>query len=131
VSFEHSPLTEWDFLAAVVAGSGCALLLDVNNVYVNAQNLGLDAQAFIAGLPAASVREIHVAGHARNGALLIDNHGSRVSEPVWDLYRLAIARFGAQPTLVEWDNHIPPLGELVAEARRADRILEEVHGLAA
>jgi uncharacterized protein (UPF0276 family) len=131
VAFEHSRLTEWEFLAAVVAESGCALLLDVNNVYVNAQNLGLDAEAFIAGLPQACVREIHVAGHARNGSVLIDDHGSRVCEPVWDLYRLAVARFGPQPTLVEWDNHIPPLGELVAEARRADRILGEVHGLAA
>jgi len=131
VAFEHSRLTEWEFLAAVIAESGCALLLDVNNVYVNAQNLGLDAEAFIAGLPEASVREIHVAGHARNGAVLIDDHGSRVCEPVWDLYRTAIARFGPQPTLVEWDNQIPPLAELVAEAERADRILGEVHGLAA
>jgi len=131
VSFEHSTLTEWEFLVAVVGESGCALLLDVNNVYVNAQNLGLDAEAFITGLPPASVREIHVAGHARNGAVLIDSHGSKVCEPVWELYRRAIARFGALPTLVEWDNDIPPLGELVAEAQRADRILEEVHGLAA
>jgi uncharacterized protein (UPF0276 family) len=98
---------------------------------VNAQNLGLDAEAFIAGLPPACVREIHVAGHARNGPVLIDDHGSRVCEPVWDLYRLAVARFGPQPTLVEWDNQIPPLRELVAEAQRADRILGEVHGLAA
>ena len=131
VAFEHSRLTEWEFLGAVVGGSGCALLLDVNNVYVNAQNLGLDAGAFLAGLPAASVREIHVAGHARNGSVLIDDHGSKVCEEVWDLYRVAITRFGPQPTLVEWDNHIPPLEELVAEARRADRIRGELHGLAA
>jgi len=131
VAFEHSRLAEWEFLGAVVAESGCALLLDVNNVYVNAQNLGLDAEAFIAGLPPACVREIHVAGHARNGSVLIDDHGSKVSEPVWDLYRRALARFGPQPTLVEWDNQIPPLGELVAEAQRADRILGEVDGLAA
>jgi uncharacterized protein (UPF0276 family) len=131
VAFEHSRLTEWEFLGAVVADAGCALLLDVNNVYVNAQNLGLDADAFLAGLPPGSVREIHVAGHARNGAVVIDDHGSRVSEAVWALYRKAIARFGPLPTLVEWDNHIPALEELVAEARRADRILEEVHGLAA
>ena len=131
VAFEQSRLSEWEFLGAVVAESGCALLLDVNNVYVNAQNLGLDAAAFIAGLPAGSVREIHVAGHARNGSVLIDDHGSRVCEDVWALYRHAIARFGALPTLVEWDNNIPPLGELVAEAHRAGRILGEAHGLAA
>ena len=114
-----------------MARSGCALLLDVNNVYVSAQNLGIDAPAFVAGLPLASVREIHVAGHARNGAVLIDDHGSRVSEPVWDLYRRAIARFGPLPTLVEWDNNIPPLGTLVAESERADAIMRERRGLAA
>jgi uncharacterized protein len=131
VAFEHSRLTEWDFLAAVAARSGCALLLDVNNVYVSAQNLGIDALTFIDSLPVGSVREIHVAGHARNGAVLVDDHGSQVCEPVWELYRRAIARFGALPTLVEWDNHIPSLSTLVAEARRADCILGEVHGLAA
>lgn len=131
VAFEHSRLTEWEFLGAVVAESGCGLLLDVNNIYVNAQNLGLDAVACIEGLPADAVREIHVAGHARNGPLLIDDHGSQVCDAVWELYRLAIARFGPLPTLVEWDNNIPPLAELVAEAQRADRILGEVHGLAA
>jgi uncharacterized protein (UPF0276 family) len=131
VAFEQSRLTEWEFLAAVVAESGCALLLDVNNLYVNARNLGADAAACIDGLPAAAVREIHVAGHARNGTVFIDDHGSQVCEAVWDLYRRAVARFGALPTLVEWDNNIPPLPELVAEAERADRILGEVHGLAA
>ena len=131
VAFEQSRLTEWDFLAAVAARSGCALLLDVNNVYVSAHNLGIDPLTFIDSLPVDSVREIHVAGHARNGAVLIDDHGSQVCAPVWELYRRAIARFGALPTLVEWDNHIPSLTTLVAEAHRADGILGEVHGLAA
>jgi len=131
VAFEHSPLPEWEFLGEVVAQSGCALLLDVNNIYVSAQNLGLDAHAYIAGLPAGSVREFHVAGHARDGNVLIDDHGSEVCAEVWDLLRLAIARFGPQPTLIEWDNHIPSLATLVAESRRADDILRERHGLAA
>ena len=131
VAFEYSRLQEWEFLAAVASRSGCALLLDVNNVYVSSQNLGQDAARFIDSLPLGSVREIHVAGHARNGAVLIDDHGSQVCEPVWALYRRAIARFGAVPTLVEWDNNIPALEVLVAEARRADSILGEVRGLAA
>lgn len=131
VSFEESALTEWEFLSEVVARSGCGLLIDVNNVYVNARNLGMDARAFIAGVPAAAVREIHLAGHAHNGSVLIDDHGSRVCEEVWDLYRLALTRFGPQPTLIEWDTQIPPLAVLVDEAARADRILGEVHGLAA
>jgi uncharacterized protein len=131
VAFEYSPLTEWDFLAAVVAHSGCALLLDVNNIFVSSQNLGIDAQAYIAGLPAGSVREIHLAGHARNGAVLIDDHGSQVCQQVWDLYRMALARFGPLPTLIEWDTNIPALATLVAESQRADDILRERHGLAA
>jgi uncharacterized protein (UPF0276 family) len=131
VAFEHSPIPEWEFLGEVVALSGCALLLDVNNVYVSARNLGIDAQAYIAGLPAGSVREFHVAGHARNGHVLIDDHGSQVCDEVWDLLRLAVARFGPLPTLVEWDNNIPTLATLVAESRRADHILEERRGLAA
>jgi uncharacterized protein (UPF0276 family) len=131
VAFEHATLAEWEFLSSVVADSRCALLLDVNNIYVSAQNLGLDAHAYIAGLPAASVREIHVAGHERNAGVLIDTHGSRVCEEVWELYRLAIGRFGPLPTLVEWDNNIPSLATLVAESQRAQRIMEERHGLAA
>lgn len=131
VAFEHSRLEEWEFLTAVVEHSGCALLLDVNNIYVSSKNLGLDAHAFIAGVPAASVREIHLAGHARNGSILIDDHGSAVCDEVWRLYARAIKRFGPRPTLIEWDTDIPPLATLVAEAARADRVLEEAHGLAA
>jgi len=130
VAFEHSRLAEWEFLGEVVARSGCALLLDVNNVYVNAHNLGVDAEAYLAGLPAGSVREIHLAGHARSGDLLIDDHGSKVCDEVWQLYRRALARFGPLPTLIEWDTDIPALETLVAESQRADRLLEP-HGLAA
>jgi len=131
VTFEHSCLHEWEFLAAVAATSGCGLLLDVNNVYVSSQNLGLDARRFIGGLPADRVGEIHLAGHAREGAVLIDDHGSQVSDPVWQLYRQAVDRFGALPTLIEWDTNIPALATLVAESRRADLILGEMRGLAA
>jgi uncharacterized protein (UPF0276 family) len=131
VAFAHGSLTEWDFLAEVVARSGCALLLDVNNIYLSAQNLGLDPQAYIAGLPLGSVREIHLAGHACSDGVLIDDHGAQVCEPVWELYRVAIARFGPVPTLIEWDTNIPALAVLVAEAARAQRMLEERRGLAA
>jgi uncharacterized protein (UPF0276 family) len=131
VTFEHSCLHEWEFLAAVAATSGCGLLLDVNNVYVSSKNLGLDARAFIMGLPLGSVGEIHLAGHARNGPILIDDHGSRVCDEVWQLYGQAIARFGAQPTLIEWDTDIPALATLVAESQRADQMLGELRGLAA
>jgi len=131
VSFEHSRLKEWEFLSAVAAISGCGLLLDVNNVYVSSKNLGFDAQAFIDGLPADRVGEIHLAGHAQSGNLLIDDHGSQVCDAVWQLYRYAVNRFGALPTLIEWDTNIPALSTLVAEGRRADTILGEERGLAA
>jgi uncharacterized protein (UPF0276 family) len=131
VSFEHSRLKEWEFLSAVATISGCGLLLDVNNVYVSSRNLGFDARTFIDGLPAERVGEIHLAGHAQSGTLLIDDHGSQVCDAVWELYRYAVNRIGAVPTLIEWDTNIPTLSTLVAESRRADAILGEVRGLAA
>ena len=131
VAFEHSCLQEWEFLAAVAATSGCGLLLDVNNVYVSSQNLGIDALAFINGLPPDYVREIHLAGHALVGNVLIDDHGSQVCDAVWELYRHAVNRFGALPTLIEWDTNVPSLATLAAESRRADLILGESRGLAA
>jgi uncharacterized protein (UPF0276 family) len=134
-AYSASRLTEWEFLAAVVEHSGCGLLLDVNNLYVNAVNLGLDAERFVDTIPAVAVQEIHLAGHRRNcvGArdLLIDDHGSAVCAEVWALYRRALARLGPVPTLIEWDNDVPELETLVAEARKADAILETSHDLAA
>jgi len=125
--FRHSTIPEAEFLAAVQARSGCGLLLDVNNVYVSAQNHGLDALAYLRALPAAAVGEIHLAGHARRqvGAetLLIDDHGSAVPAPVWQLYEAALAMTGPCPTLIEWDTDIPALPVLLAEASKADRRL--------
>jgi uncharacterized protein (UPF0276 family) len=135
LSFRSSRLTEWEFLSAVVTESGCGLLLDVNNAYVNSVNVGLDARSFIERLPPGSVQEIHLAGHARRRVgereLLLDDHGSAVSEPVWELYEHAIRRHGAVPTLIEWDTDIPELSVLVGEAARAQRRLEAARGLAA
>ena len=135
VGFGQSRLSEGAFLAAVVERSGCGLLLDVNNAYVNAHNLGLDLDAFFAEVPAHAVREIHLAGHARRRIgreeLLIDDHGSAVSPAVWDLYQAALQRFGAVPTLVEWDNDVPALATLVGEARKADQRLHAVRADAA
>ncbi|MEO1191202.1 MAG: DUF692 domain-containing protein [Pseudomonadota bacterium] len=125
VTFAESTLSEPAFLAEVAARSGCGLLLDVNNIYVTAQNHGLDAKAYIEALPGDAVGEIHLAGHRREelegGVLLIDAHDRQVCEGVWDLYRFAIARLGRRPTLVEWDNSLPPLEILLGEAAEADR----------
>jgi uncharacterized protein len=122
--FAASTIPEAAFLAELVRRTGCGLLCDVNNVYVTARNLGLDAAAYLAALPPAAVGEIHLAGHSINDAdgqtLLIDDHGSPVAPAVWALYEYALRRFGAVPTLVEWDTDLPPLEILLAEARRAD-----------
>lgn len=135
LQFRGAELTEWEFLAALVAESGCGLLLDVNNVYVSARNHGFDPVAYLQALPHGSVGEIHVAGHSRverNGReLLIDTHGAAVCTDVWQLYGSALARFGDVPTLVEWDTDLPPLATLVAEAGRADEIRGRVLAAAA
>jgi uncharacterized protein (UPF0276 family) len=122
--FSASTIPEPEFLAALAARTGCGLLCDVNNVHVTAENLGLDARAYLAALPGDAIEEIHVAGHSVNDAegrpILIDDHGSPVDAAVWSLYEEALRRFGPRPTLVEWDTAIPPLETLIGEARQAD-----------
>lgn len=133
--FRHSTLDEGEFLAALVAESGCGLLLDVNNLYVNSINVGFDPLATLDRLPVAAVQELHLAGHLRKGIdgrpLLIDDHGSRVSEPVWSLYARVLARFGPVPTLIEWDTDVPPLDVLLEEVAHADALLGVGHARAA
>jgi hypothetical protein len=115
-------MSEADFLAELARRTGCGVLLDVNNLYVNEVNHGEDPHAAIAALPIASVGEIHLGGHLVTSDGLIDHHGARVAPPVWDLYRAALARFGAVPTLVEWDTDLPALDVLLDEAAQAGRI---------
>lgn len=123
--FADDTIAEWDFVAAAAGNTGCKLLLDVNNVYVNAVNHGFDPQAYLAAIPAESVAEIHLAGYDVSGPCLIDTHGARVAPPVWALYRTAIERFGPKPTLLEWDTDIPALDVLLDEAAQAQAILDE------
>lgn len=128
LSFSASTLTEAQFLREVITRTGCGLLLDVNNAYVSCVNRGADAMAFIEALPLEAVGEIHLAGFsadsdAAGDSLLIDSHGSPVDDAVWDLYRGVIARLGPTPTLIEWDNDVPELDVLLAEAGQAQRIL--------
>jgi uncharacterized protein len=131
VRFDHDAMSEWDFVVAVARRTGCKLLFDVNNVYVNAVNHGFDAGAFLAAIPGDAVAEIHLAGFDTRGACLIDTHGTQVAPPVWALYRAAIARFGPKPTLIEWDTDIPPLEVLMDEAAKAQTILETCDAIAA
>jgi uncharacterized protein (UPF0276 family) len=121
-------LSEPDFLVEAARRSGCGLLLDVNNIFVSAHNVGIDAEAYIADIPPALVGEIHLAGHARDAAdpaLLIDNHGAPVADAVWALYRRALDRLGPTPTLIEWDTDVPAWPVLAAEAATADAILQQ------
>jgi uncharacterized protein (UPF0276 family) len=135
LGYACSRLTEWEFLSAVVERSGCGLLLDVNNAYVNSVNVGLDATALVDRVPLEAVQEIHLAGHARRTVggreILLDDHGSRVPDPVWRLYEHAIRRLGPVPTLIEWDTDVPELDVLAGEAARAQCYLEAARGLAA
>ena len=127
--YRHSTIPEAEFLAALVGHAGCGLLCDVNNIYVSGRNLGFDPTRYLASLPAEAIGEFHLAGHHVNpigeGEILIDDHGSEVAEPVWALYREALALIGARPTLIEWDCRIPPLPMLVAEAAKADGFAAE------
>ena len=131
VRFAESALDEWEFLAELVAITDCGLLLDVNNVYVNACNHGFAARDFLNALPSDAIGEIHLAGHARttvDGATLcIDTHDRTVCAEVWELYADALQRHGRKPTLIEWDADLPPLATLEAEAARADAIANVTH----
>ncbi len=113
--FERDDMREWDFLGALAVRTGCGLLLDLNNVYVNSVNHSFDPREFVDSIPARSVRQIHLAGHSREGDRLIDTHDAPVCEAVWDLYERAIRRLGPVPTMIERDDRIPPLGELLEE----------------
>jgi uncharacterized protein (UPF0276 family) len=126
VSFARSTMSEPQFLNEIVERTGCGLLLDINNVYVSARNVGFDPQAYVAALPAEAIGEIHLAGHAENqtddGPVLIDNHGSCVAPDVWALYAFALSQIGKRPTLIEWDSDLPPLDTLLGEAMWADML---------
>jgi uncharacterized protein (UPF0276 family) len=128
VAFSDSTMTEAEFLAGLVRQTGCGLLLDVNNVYVSAHNIGFDAKKFMEALPADAIGEIHLAGHAVNevgdDTVLIDDHGSRVPPAVWSLYTAALEMFGRRPTLIEWDTEVPALDVLLGEAMWADMLAQ-------
>lgn len=120
LEFAESAMTEGDFLSDVVQRADCGILLDVNNLYVNARNHGLDARRFLDRIPAERVGQMHLAGHEDHGDFVIDTHDHPVADPVWELYRAALERCGTVPTLVEWDARIPELDVVLAEARRAE-----------
>jgi uncharacterized protein len=127
--FRHSTIPEWEFLAEVARRTGCGILCDVNNIYVSASNHGWNALAYLDALPPESVTEVHLAGHSvrqldQGQVIRIDDHGSRVAPPVWDLFEHALKRFGPVPTLIEWDTDVPALEVLMEEATIAEAAIE-------
>ncbi len=135
LEYLESSIPEWEFLREVAQRAGCGILLDVNNIYVSARNHGFDPRQYLRSIPGGLVEEIHLAGFTVNrfegGEILIDTHDHPVAEEVWRLYALAIERFGRKPALIEWDTDLPPLEVLLAEADKAERILEMNHARAA
>ncbi len=133
VAFASSTMSETDFLRAVAQHTGCGLLLDVNNVFVSANNHGFSASAYLAGFPLEEVGEIHLAGYSEqeddeNELLLIDSHDRAISDSVWTLYRDVVSRIGPRPTLIEWDSNLPDWPVLRAQALTARRIMAQ-HGI--
>lgn len=133
VGFGESTMTEPDFLNALTTRTGCGLLCDISNIYLSSHNMGFDPRHYIDQLSASAIGELHLGGFspedddALPGAtLLIDTHDRTVADPAWDLYAYAIRRFGRVPTLIEWDNNIPPFATLLAETTRADRIVTDL-----
>ena len=124
-AFPESTLDECEFVAEVARRTGCRLLVDVNNIYVNARNHGIDPDAYLARIDRASVAEIHLAGFDDSGPIVIDTHGAPVAPEVWSLYEAAIARFGRVPTLIEWDTDIPAFAVLEREAATAQRVMDK------
>ena len=128
--FVDSTIVEWDFLSQLTKETGCGLLLDVNNIYVSAHNHGFDALTYINSLPIEAVKEMHLAGYSIDNIegkeVYIDSHGQRVYDGVWRLYEQAIKRFGAVPTLIEWDTDVPELCVLLEEKTKAEVIIANV-----
>lgn len=130
LAYQGDEMSEVEFVRALLAITGCGLLFDINNVEVSATNLGFSAEAYVDAIDPEWVGEIHLAGHAveihNSGPLLIDDHGSRVTQTTWNLYRRFIERAGPKPTLIEWDTDVPELDELMAEADKAAAVMHEM-----
>lgn len=123
VSFREE-MPEWEFVAEVARRTGCAILLDLNNIFVSARNHGFDPVAYLSAIPRGAVGQVHLAGPSETNGFFIDTHDSAVRDEVWDLYRRCLERFGPVSTMLEWDAKIPPLAELEREIGKARTIAE-------
>ena len=128
LEFESSTIPEVEFLSRLAEGSGCGLLLDVNNVFVSAFNHGWDAGAYVDAVPADRIVQVHLAGHTDHGSYLLDTHSDHVRDEVWNLYARLVARTGPVTTLIEWDDDIPSLDVVHAEAQKARSVAAMASG---
>ncbi|MBN4080175.1 DUF692 domain-containing protein [Beggiatoa alba] len=126
LSYKDSAMQEWEFLQIVAEEADCDILLDINNIYVSAVNHKLDAMAYLKHIDSTRVKEMHLAGYSDMGTHLLDTHAETIHKPVWALYKKALERFPAVPTLIEWDNDIPEFPVLEAEAKKAEIIMQQV-----
>jgi uncharacterized protein (UPF0276 family) len=124
LTFIQSEMTEWEFISEIAQRADCYILLDVNNIYVSSVNHDFDALEYINAMPAERVVQIHLAGHSNHGTYIIDTHDAPIIQPVWDLYAKTIAKLGPRSTMIERDDHIPPLDELLLELNQARKIME-------
>ncbi len=124
LTFTDSTMSEWEFIEGLLKKADCYLLLDINNLYVNAINNGIDPINYLDGIPKTRVKQIHLAGYEEKENYLLDTHGYPVHPPVWELYQEALIRFGAVPTLIEWDTDIPSFEVLMTEANKAEKLLD-------
>lgn len=124
VSYTDSQLSEWDFLREVAARADCLILLDINNIYVSAFNHNFDPYAYLLAMPSERVYQFHLAGHTHENNLIIDTHDHPIADPVFELYAAAVQHFGQVSTMIERDDHIPPLAELLDELEQVRRIGE-------
>jgi len=131
LSFQHSEMTEWEFINEISKRTNCGLLIDVNNIYVSSVNQNFDPVTYLKAIPKEAVQQIHLAGHSNSGDFLIDTHDGPVTDKVWELYSIAIGLYGKIPTLIEWDDKIPNFQILEAEALNAEKLqqlsLQEEH----
>lgn len=125
LSFAESEMTEWEFISALCDRTGCGLLLDVNNIYVSATNLGFNALDYVTAIPFDRVHQIHLAGHTQGHELLVDTHDQPVPDPVWTLFAQVMRRAGPVAVMIERDDNIPPLAELLDELAVARSIAEQ------
>jgi len=126
LTYSSSAMTEWDFITEIANQADCYILLDINNIYVSGFNHNFDPLTYMQGIPIERVKQFHLAGHSNNGDHIIDTHDHDVIDPVWKLYAAALERFGKVSTMIERDDHIPPLATLINELAQAKHIARDV-----